>query len=64
MMISDGDGQAHQKAFLRQNEELNHLNFWEVVAGQHWQASITRGEDVFYAPWSLTADNAAPQHVQ
>ena len=33
-----------EKVFLRQNEELNHHNFWEVVAVQHWQASIIRGE--------------------
>ena len=55
---------AGEKAYLRQSEELNHRNFWEVVAGQHWQANIIRGEDVFYAPWSLTADNAVPRHVQ
>ena len=53
-----------EKVFLQQSEELNHHNFWEVVAGQHWQASIIRGEKTFYAPWSLTADDAAPRHAE
>ena len=56
--------EAGEKVFLRQSEELNHRSFWEVVAGQRWQASIIRGEGIFYAPWSLAADNAAPRHAQ
>jgi hypothetical protein len=53
-----------EKVFLQQSKELNHHNFWEVVAGQHWQASIIRGEKTFYAPWSLRANDAAPQHAE
>ena len=55
---------TEDKVFLRQSEKLHHHNFWEVVVGQHWQASIIRGEKTFYAPWSLTADDAAPRHAQ
>lgn len=54
---------AGEKVFLRQSKELNHHNFWEVVAGHQWQASIVRGQNTFYAPWSLTAENAAPRHA-
>ena len=53
-----------EEVLLRQSEELNHHNFWEVVAGPHWQANIVRGENTFHAPWSLAASDAAPRYAQ
>ena len=52
-----------EKVYLQQSKELNHHNFWEVVMGKQWQTGIIRGEKTFYTPWSLTADDAAPQYV-
>ncbi len=55
---------AEEKVSLQQSEELNHHNFWEVVAGQRWQASIIRGGNTFYAPWSLLAHEAMSRYAQ
>ena len=55
---------AGEEVFLRQSEELNHRNFWEVVAGPRWQAIIVRGGNTFHAPWSLALSDAAPRYAQ
>lgn len=55
---------AGEEVLLRQSEELNHRNFWEVVAGPRWQAIIVRGGNTFYAPWSLAVSGEAPRYVQ
>lgn len=54
---------AGEEVFLRQNEELNHHNFWKVVAGPNWQAVIVCGGSTFHAPWSLAASDAAQSYV-
>ena len=43
-----------EEVFLCQSEEINGLNFWDVVACHPWQAGVVRGGKVFKAPWSLT----------
>ena len=55
---------AGEEVFLRQNEELNHNNFWKVVAGSSWQAVIVCGGSTFHAPWSLAASDAAQSYTQ
>lgn len=53
-----------ERVTLRQSENINSNNFWEVITGQEWQASIVRCDKSFYAPWSLTRHDADPWHVQ
>lgn len=45
---------AGEKAFLLQNQEINRDNFWSLIVGQEWQATVVCGEKPFFAPWSLT----------
>lgn len=53
-----------EEVLFRQSEELDHRNFWEVMAGPRWQAILVRDGDTFHAPWSLKASDAAPQYAQ
>ena len=53
-----------ERVTLRQSENINSNNFWDVITGQEWQASIVRCDKSFYAPWSLTRHDADPWHVQ
>ena len=55
---------AGEEVVLRQSEDLNHRNFWELVVGPRWQALIVRGRNTFYAPWSLGASEAAPLYAR
>lgn len=52
---------AGEKASMRQNE--NSDNFWEMVIGRQWEATVTRGKNTFYAPWCVEKLPAAPGYV-
>jgi len=40
-------------AQLLQHEEINAQNFWDFIRKQQWQAIVTYGDAVYFAPWSL-----------
>ncbi len=52
---------AGEKALMNQSENINTENFWEVVIGRQWQATMTRGEKTFYAPWCMERHAVAPE---
>ena len=52
-----------EEAFLRQSEEIDSYNFWDVVACRPWQAGVVREGKVFNAPWSLINDSSNSPYV-
>ena len=52
-----------EDTFMRQSDEMNDNNFWEVVAIRPWQAGIVRGGKTFYAPWFLTFPLSVSSYV-
>ena len=52
-----------EQATMRQSENINSDNFWEVITGQKWQAVIVRDDKSFFAPWTLTKHDADPSYV-
>ena len=52
---------AGEKALMNQSENINRENFWEVVIGRQWQATMTRGDKTFYAPWCIERHAVAPE---
>lgn len=50
---------AGEKPSMQQSEKIDSNNFWKVIAGQWWQATIIRGGITFYAPWCLMRQDVA-----
>lgn len=50
---------AGEKALMYQSENINTENFWEVVIGRQWQATMTRGDKTFYSPWCMERHGVA-----
>lgn len=38
---------------MNQSEDIKGENFWEVVIERQWQATMTRDDKTFYAPWCM-----------
>ena len=52
---------AGEEVHLQLKEEINYKNFWKIVTEQQWRATIIRGQNAFYAPWSLREVHKLPQ---
>ena len=44
---------AGEETYMKFSKDASLENFRELVAKQQWEATIIRGETIFYAPWSL-----------
>lgn len=54
---------AGETAFMNQRRDMNGGNFWETIVERQWEATVTRGDKVFYAPWCLEQDGVNPKYV-
>ena len=41
---------AGETAFMKQRRDMKGEYFWEMIVERQWQATVTRGDKVFYAP--------------
>ena len=48
---------------MNQSESITGENFWEVVTGQQWQATIIRDDKTFYAPWCMERHTEPSEYV-
>lgn len=54
---------AGEKAFMKQGKEIARENFWEMIVERQWQATVIRGDKLFYAPWCLEKNGVSPKYV-
>ena len=47
-----------EQVTMRQSDNINNDNFWEVITGPKWQAGIVRYDTFFFAPWTLKKHDA------
>ena len=44
---------AGETASMKQSKNVDRENFWDVVVGPQWHATLSRGGQVFFAPWTM-----------
>ena len=54
---------AGETAFMNQRRDMNGESLWETIVERQWQATVTRGDKVFYAPWCLEQIGVNPKYV-
>ena len=55
---------AGEEVSMTLQDNVDGEGFWEVIIEQQWEAMMTRGQDTFYAPWSIQRHVLNPELVR